>query len=218
MPTPVLSPMDWLQRDRPRNRLVARHGVRAHPRTSPRFSQVLSDQTKTSHFTPVVAEEQNVHFLSTSPTPTNSDVLYCNVSSISTSIPSPPTLPSVRNSARSPPISSLTPPISSLNPRISPSNAAPASAPNPDSDSDFSFSFPFPFAATFLFFDDPASGPSFSAPTSQVFLMAWQDRHAVARGESLHRHSSPDFAHPTHTCPSLTLHLTPSSATTDPTV
>src|SRR5882672_4950093 len=122
-----------------------------------------------------------------------------------------PTLPSMRNSSRSPP-------ISSLNPRISPSNVAPTSAPNPDSDSDFSFSFPFPFTATFLFFDDPASGPSFSAPTSQVFLMAWQDRHAVARGESLHRHSSPDFVHPTHTCPSLTLHLTPSSATTDPTV
>src|SRR5882757_8281708 len=115
MPTPVLSPMDWLQRDRPRNRLVARHGVRAHPRTSPRFSQVLSDQTRTSYFTPVIAEEQNVHFLSTSPTPTNSDVLYCNVSSISTSIPSPPTFPSTPTSPSTP--STPSTPFASSSPR-----------------------------------------------------------------------------------------------------
>src|SRR5882672_922625 len=62
MPTPVLSPMDWLRRDRPRNRLVARHGVRARPRTSPRFPQVLSDQTRTSYFTPVITKEQKHSF------------------------------------------------------------------------------------------------------------------------------------------------------------
>src|SRR6266853_3400313 len=61
MPTPVLSPMDWLRRDRPRNRLVARHGVRACPRTSPGFSQVLSDQTGTSYFTLVSQEKQKKH-------------------------------------------------------------------------------------------------------------------------------------------------------------
>src|SRR5882757_3755433 len=102
-----------------------------------------------------------------------------------------PTFANVRNSARSPSISSLIP-------RIFANNAAPASAPNPDSGSDFSFSFPFPFAAIFLFFDGPASDPSFPAPTSHVFLLRLQCRQVVAHGESLQKHLSPDFAHPSH--------------------
>src|SRR6267154_1754433 len=138
----------------------------------------------------------------------NSTFRFVILSSLTTALPM-----SVndRNSARSPSISSLIPRISS--------NNAPASTPNPDSDSDsdFSFSFPFPFAATFLFFDGPASDPSFPAPTSHVFLLRLQCRQAVARGESLQKHFSPDFMHPSHTCPSFTNHVTPFSTKTDPT-
>src|SRR6267154_6189996 len=76
----------------------------------------------------------------------NSTFLLAILSSLTTALPMSA---NDRNSARSPSISSLIPRISS--------NNAPASTPNPDSDSDFSFPFPFPFAATFLFFDGPAS-------------------------------------------------------------
>src|SRR6267154_98186 len=137
----------------------------------------------------------------------NSTFLLVILSSLTTALPMSA---NDRNSARSPSISSLIPRISS--------NNAPASTPNPDSDSDSSFSFPFPFAATFLFFDGPTSDPSFPAPTSHVFLLRLQCRQAVACGESLQKHLSPNFAHPLHTCPSFTNHITPLSSKTDPTV
>src|SRR6266853_38378 len=137
----------------------------------------------------------------------NSTFLLAILSSLTTALPMSA---NDWNSARSPSISSLIPRISS--------NNTPASTPNPDSDSDFSFSFPFPFAATSLFFDVPASDPSFPAPTSHVFLLRLQCRQAVARGESLQKHFSPDFMHPLHTCPSFTNHVTPLSTKTDPTI
>jgi len=98
--TPVFSPMDWLRRNGPGNGLATRNGVRTRPRTRPRFSQVLPDETRTSDFTLVSQKNDNIHFL------------YTLYSTLTSTVEFPPSwsLDPLPRRSFSPPTPSSTPP------------------------------------------------------------------------------------------------------------